>query len=113
MNISECIFCAIIAQQMPAAIIDQTDTVLVIKDIEPKAPTHYLIIPKKHVQDIQALQVDDASVVADMIKMAQKLSEKLPDSKAFRLIINSGADAGQCIFHLHMHFLAGKEMKDF
>jgi len=109
-SVADCIFCSIIAGEMPSTRIAETETVLVIKDIAPKAPIHYLIIPKKHIPDIQSLQAEDAGFTADMIMMAQKLSQDLPDAKAFRLVINSGADAGQCVFHVHMHFLSGQKM---
>lgn len=110
MTIANCIFCAIIAQQAPAKIIDQNENIIVIEDINPKAPIHYLIIPKKHLQDIQAFSPEDGQIAADMLMMANRLSQSLDGSKAFRLVVNSGADAGQCVFHTHMHFLAGKKM---
>ncbi len=108
-----CIFCSIIAHTIPATIVAENDSVLVIKDIAPKAPIHYLIIPKTHITNLIEMQPSQASHAADMMKMAHELSQKLSGSKAFRLIINNGPDSGQSVFHLHAHFLSGKQMLDF
>ncbi len=108
-----CIFCKIIAREVPSAIIAETNNIIVIKDLFPKAPIHYLIIPKKHVQDIQSLHENDTALAGELILMAKQLSTQLNGSKAFRLLVNSGADVGQKVFHLHLHFLAGKQLTDF
>lgn len=113
MHNSNCIFCKIISGEIPATIIDQNEHVIVIQDIHPKAPIHYLIMPRLHVPDIQGLQEQDSPYVVGMMMMAQKLSKKLSGSQSFRLIINNGADSGQSVFHLHSHFLSGKKMTDF
>ncbi|MCL5875057.1 MAG: HIT domain-containing protein [Candidatus Dependentiae bacterium] len=112
MNDTNCIFCKIIARSIPATIITETDSIIVIKDIFPKAPVHYLIIPKKHVQDVQSLHETDGTLAGELVLMAKQLSLQL-GSQAFRLVVNSGADAGQKVFHLHFHFLAGKVVTDF
>ena len=108
---SDCIFCAIIARQAPAQIVTETEDILVIKDIAPKTPLHYLIIPKHHYRDLQEL--NDCCVGSRLLQMAQKLSLDHPDAKDYRLLINNGYGVGQRVFHLHMHFLAGKELIDF
>lgn len=110
---NDCIFCKIINRQIPATVISENDNIIVIKDISPKATIHYLIIPKKHIKDIQSLEQNDFIIGAQMFQMAQELSQKQVDAKDFRTIINSGAGAGQIVFHLHMHFLAGSSLPNF
>jgi len=113
MEEKNCVFCKIIARQIPSDIIAETDDIIVIKDIRPKTSIHYLIIPKKHIPDIQSLQTYDASIAGNIIMMAQKLSSQLSNSQAFRLVSNNGSDVGQIVFHIHFHFLAGNKMADF
>jgi len=113
MNVQDCIFCKIISKDIPAKIIDENDDVLVIQDLHPKAPIHYLIIPKKHIENIGVLEEADSRYVAKMMLMARKLAQNLSGSQSFRLLMNNGADAGQSVFHLHCHFLSGKKMIDF
>ena len=113
MEAQNCVFCKIIAGKLPAKIIAQTDDIIVIDNIAPKAPIHYLIIPKKHVSDIVALTSDQVALAGDMVLMAKKLAADLSGSQAFRLIVNNGSDVGQSVFHLHFHFLAGQKFYDF
>jgi diadenosine tetraphosphate (Ap4A) HIT family hydrolase len=112
-NTQNCVFCKILAGQLPAKMIAQTDDMIVIDNIAPKAAIHYLIIPKKHVHDITALTQDDVTLAGDMLLMAKELASNLSGSQAFRLIVNNGSDVGQSVFHLHFHFLAGQRFFDF
>lgn len=107
-----CIFCKIIAGTIPTTIIEQNDDIVVIKDIAPKAPVHYLIIPKKHVKDVASMQAGDLPMMGQITAMAQKLASGLSGNGSFRLVTNNGEDAGQSVFHLHFHFLSGKRMLD-
>ena len=109
---SDCIFCKILHKEIPSSFVEETNTLIVIHDIAPKTPIHYLIISKKHIKDLNSLEKQDQALVGDMILMSQKLAKKYFNNGAFRLVINSGHAAGQRIFHLHMHVLAGKEMTD-
>lgn len=110
---NDCIFCKIIAREIPSKVIAETEDTLVIQDIAPKAPVHYLIIPKKHVRNVAELSDADEHIPAQMLMMARDLSKKLSGSQAFRLIMNNGSDVGQSVFHIHCHFISGKKMSDF
>lgn len=111
--VQNCVFCKIIQKQLPAKVIAENDTVIVIQDIAPKAPIHYLIIPKKHIENIQKLHKNDVQIMGEIALMAQELSEALPHNGDFRLLSNNGVTAGQVVFHMHFHFLSGKLMVDF
>jgi len=109
---NDCIFCKIIAKQIPSTVIAENDDILVIKDIAPKAPIHYLIIPKKHIKDLSSLASSDCCYGSKMMKMAQELSKTIPGASDFHFLINNGYNAGQRVFHLHAHFLSGEMLHD-
>lgn len=104
-----CLFCKIIQKQIPATIILETEKTLVIKDIHPKAPIHYLLIPKIHIEHMGHVTQDDASFLSDLGLCTATLSKMLDDS-SFNLISNNGKAAGQSVDHLHWHFLSGKNL---
>lgn len=106
----DCIFCKIIANQIPSKRIQETQDLIVIADIAPKAPVHYLIIPKKHIKNIQSCTDADQAMLGNILLMAQTLSKNLPGNQEFKLISNNGASVGQSVFHIHVHFLAGKSL---
>lgn len=107
----DCIFCKIIKKEIPAAIIAETNDILVIKDINPKTPIHYLIIPKEHIKDLRELDSKNLNVGTHIFVMAQQLSKDL-NNAPFRLVVSNGHEAGQRVFHVHVHFLAGAVMHD-
>ncbi len=109
---NNCIFCKIISGEIQTTPVKETDNMIVIKDINPKAPVHYLIIPKKHISDIRSLSEADKELAGEILLMAGKLSQDLSDCD-FRLISNNGKSVGQSVFHVHFHFIAGKKMDDF
>jgi len=111
-QMAECIFCKIISKVIPSSIIDENEHVLVVEDINKKAPIHYLIIPKIHIININDLQDTDEHnlVVHEMFKSVRKMAKGLPKPQSFTLVSNNGAESGQCVFHMHWHFLSGKKL---
>lgn len=104
----DCIFCKIICGESSSVKIIEDELLIVIQDIQPKAPIHYLIIPKKHIQDVQSMEESDFSYAGSFFAMAQQLSKTIAGAQDFKLHINSGRNAGQIVMHLHMHFVAGR-----
>ncbi|WP_245657572.1 histidine triad nucleotide-binding protein [Herbidospora mongoliensis] len=99
-------FCAIVAGEIPATVVHETDTTLAFRDINPHAPTHVLVVPKNHVRD--AGELAEAGLADDVIKTAKAVAvaEGIADS-GYRLILNTGPDSGQSVFHAHLHLLGG------
>jgi diadenosine tetraphosphate (Ap4A) HIT family hydrolase len=106
----DCVFCKIIAGEIPAKKILENDDVLVIADIAPKAPIHYLVMPKKHLRDMRDFAASDASLVWAMTQAVQEVAQKLAPGAGFNVIANNGKDVGQSVFHVHWHFLAGRDL---
>lgn len=105
----DCIFCKIINKEIPTEFILDKDNFIVIKDIAPQAPIHYLLVSKKHIESMFHLNVDDSKLIADMMLETKEIAKNLGLSKkGYKLIINTGAEGDQEVMHLHIHFLAGK-----
>jgi histidine triad (HIT) family protein len=109
----ECVFDQIASGKLPADVVYQDDTVLAFKDIHPKAPIHILIIPKKHITSLAEMTKEDLPIVAHMLEMANKVAKQQGAGGSFKLIINTGGNAGQVVMHLHMHLLANKQIPGF
>lgn len=107
-----CVFCKIIQKQIPSTLVLEDNDIIVIKDIAPKAPVHYLIIPKLHIKDIKSLEAQHTDLAGKILLTARDISNTLSDAGSFRLISNNGSDVGQSVFHLHFHFLSGKRFTD-
>lgn len=105
----QCVFCRIAGGELPAAKVYEDERTLVFRDINPAAPTHLLVIPKRHVPRLSACGDGERELLADVMTTASKAA-KLEGLDSFRLIINDGAGAGQTVFHLHAHVLGGAEM---
>jgi histidine triad (HIT) family protein len=112
MTSSSCIFCKIIANEAPAGLVYQDETVCAFHDIRHVAPTHILIVPKRHIASINDLTPKDEYLVGHLFSIAQQIAEQegIRDS-GYRMIINTGPDAGQIIFHLHVHLIGGQHMR--
>jgi histidine triad (HIT) family protein len=113
LSMTDCVFCKIIAGSIPATVIAETEDIFVINDIAPKAPIHYLIMPKKHIKDLSSLGPQDFPLWTKMLAMVQHISLGSPEAHDFKLLVNNGSSAGQRVFHLHLHFLAGKALPEF
>ena len=108
---SDCLFCGIVEGKIKADIVYQNDLVVAFKDIGPKAPVHILIIPRKHIGGVLDVTTDDGAVVAEIFHVAARLARELGIADSgFRVVVNSGADSGQSVFHLHYHLLGGRQM---
>lgn len=110
---SNCIFCKIAEKQIPSKIIFENADIIAFESIEPKAPVHILIIPKTHIPSVNHLNDSNADLVGKMIIAAKKIAESKDISESgYRLTINTGPDAGQSVFHLHLHLMGGKKFTD-
>ncbi|MFD7244299.1 histidine triad nucleotide-binding protein [Streptomyces massasporeus] len=106
----DCLFCKIVAGTIPATIVRQTETTIAFRDINPQAPTHVLIIPKAHYENVAALAAADPGLTADVVREAQAVAdeEKLD---SHRLVFNTGSGAGQTVWHVHGHVLGGRGLE--
>lgn len=108
---STTLFTKIIAREIPADIIFEDDLCLAFKDIHPQAPTHILLIPKKPLPRLVDATADDLALLGHLMLKAGEIARQLGIEEAFRLVTNNGADAGQSVFHLHFHLLAGRPLQ--
>lgn len=103
----DCIFCRIIKKAVPVSVEYEDDQVLAFHDINPQAPAHLLIIPKKHLAAVQDLREGDEKLIGNLIVSARKIAAK-NHWNDYRLIFNNGAEAGQTVFHIHLHLMSGR-----
>lgn len=102
---SDCLFCRIVANQIPSNRVYEDEQVIAFKDIHPKAPVHLLLIPRKHIVSLAHLQPEDAGLMGHMMLLLPKLAEQAGLKSGFRTQIHTGAGGGQEVFHLHLHLL--------
>lgn len=108
-----CLFCEIAKKNIPSTCVYEDETVFVFNDIAPKADVHMLVIPKEHIGSMAEITADNSAIVAHCFEVIAKIcKEKGIDEDGFRVISNCGENAGQTVFHLHFHVLAGKGMKE-
>ena len=105
-----CLFCKIIAGDIPSTKVYEDDRILAFRDIAPQAPTHILVIPKAHIESVNAVSADNSSVGAHIFEVIPQIAKAEGLEGGYRVVSNCGADAGQTVFHLHFHILGGKEL---
>jgi histidine triad (HIT) family protein len=107
---ADCLFCKIVAGEIPADVVHETETTLAFRDINPQAPTHLLVIPRSHHVNAGALARDEPETAADLLTSAAAVAEHEGIGEGYRLVFNTGASAGQVVFHVHLHVLGGRPM---
>ena len=105
-----CLFCKIIAGQIPSTKVYEDETVLAFRDIAPQAPTHILVIPKAHIDSVAGITAENSGVVAHIFEVIPQIAQKEGLVNGYRVVSNCGADAGQTVPHLHFHILGGKTL---
>lgn len=108
-QVADCLFCRIVAGEIPATIVDEGERVLAFRDLNPQAPTHVLVVPRGHHADVGELAAADPAALADLVTMGVKVAAA-DGYDSYRLVFNTGADAAQSVFHVHGHVLAGRSM---
>jgi len=108
---NNCLFCRILAQEIPAEIIHEDDRTAVIRDINPQAPSHLLVIPREHIESLDEASQRDEALLGHLLRVAARVANEagLADS-GYRTVINNGEGAGQSVFHLHVHVLGGRAL---
>jgi histidine triad (HIT) family protein len=106
----QCLFCKIVAGEIPADVVHETATTLAFRDIEPQAPTHVLVIPRTHQPDIATLAAAEPEVAVDLLNAVAEVAKQEGLSDGYRLVFNTGAQAQQTVFHVHAHVIGGRDM---
>ena len=109
---SDCLFCKIIAGEIPSNKVYEDEVCYAFYDIDPQAPTHFLVVPKMHFASAADVTPENSAVVAHIYEVIAKLTKQM-GMKSFRIVNNCGEDAGQTVFHIHFHVLGGKVMSEF
>lgn len=106
---TDCLFCKIAAGEIPAEKLYEDDEMVAFRDIAPQAPVHFLVIPKKHIQDPADVSVEDEALIGRMMRTGSRVAKENGITD-FRLVYNNGLEAGQTVFHIHMHVLGGRSL---
>jgi histidine triad (HIT) family protein len=108
---ADCLFCKIIQRDIPASIVYEDDRVLAFNDINPQAPMHVLVVPKRHVASLNDISVDDDPIIGELVRRGAAIAkERGLSADGFRTVFNTNRDAGQTVFHLHLHVIGGRAM---
>jgi histidine triad (HIT) family protein len=105
---TDCLFCRIVAREIPATVVHETDRVLAFRDISPQAPVHVVVIPKEHHVDVSDLTASDPALAAEVLAAVTQVARDEGLEHGFRVVLNTGADGGQTVFHVHAHLLGGR-----
>ncbi len=109
---SDCIFCKIVAKEIPSTIVYEDDQILAFNDVNPVAPVHVLIIPKQHISSVTELELENVDLVGHIFLTSQKIAKELGiDENGFRIVNNCGDDGGQTVGHIHFHLLGGRQLQ--
>jgi len=109
----DCVFCRIISGNIPSDMIYKDEKVVAFRDVHPIAPVHILIVPRRHIAGVGDLAQEDAGLVGHMVLIARRLAEQEQIAESgYRLVVNSGADGGQAVMHLHLHLIGGRKLDD-
>ncbi len=107
----DCLFCKIVEGTVPASIVHRDERLIAFKDINPQAPLHVLIVPQRHIDSLNALGPEDDGLVGEMVRLGAALArENGYADRGYRTVFNCNADAGQTVFHIHLHVLAGRSL---
>ncbi len=108
---ADCLFCKIINREIPASIVYEDDRVLAFNDINPQGPTHVLVVPKRHIATLSDLAADDDAIVGEMVRRAAAIAnDRGISAGGFRTVFNTNRDAGQTVFHIHLHLIGGRRL---
>lgn len=106
---NECLFCRIARHEAPAKYVHEDESAVAFEDIRPRAPTHLIVIPRKHIESLETLSTEDEPVMGHLHTVAARLArERGLDQSGYRVVINTGRNAGQSVFHVHLHLMGGR-----
>jgi len=111
----ECLFCKIVRKEVPADVVHEDDDVIAFRDIAPQAPTHILVIPKKHIESVDDISDADDALMGTLLRVGTEIAKAEglaggATEKGYRLVFNNGPDSGYAVFHIHLHVLGGRKM---
>ncbi|MEN3045528.1 MAG: histidine triad nucleotide-binding protein [Candidatus Hydrothermales bacterium] len=104
----ECIFCKIVNKEIESKIVYEDENCLAFEDINPQAPTHILVVPKKHISSLREISAGDKNLIGHILYVISRIALEKKLERGYRVVVNDGKDAGQSIFHLHFHLLGGR-----
>ncbi len=108
----QCLFCRIVGKEIPADVVREDDDILAFRDVNPQAPTHVLVIPKRHITSAVDLAPEDDALVGKVVRTGVEIAKaEGHGERGFRLVFNAGADAGYSVFHVHLHVLGGRKLE--